>query len=96
MSQADTSNIKKALEAKGFRKRDNDHEFYDLLVDGKKVGIMTKISRGSKYKTYDDSLLGLMAKQLRLAKSDLMKLIQCTLSGDGYTKILQESGEIEV
>jgi len=92
MSQADTRDIKKALEAKGFKMRDNDHEFYDLLVRGKKVGIMTKISRGSKYKTYDSSLLGLMAKQLCLTKSDLLKLIQCTLSGDEYVRLLKTSG----
>lgn len=66
MAQADRRKIETALEAKGFTKRDGDHEFYDLLVKGKKVGIMTKISRGSSYKVYSDSLLGMMAKQLRL------------------------------
>lgn len=96
MAQADRRKIKTALETKGFKKRDNDHEFYDLLVKGKKVGILTKISRGSKYKIYDDGLLGMMARQLRLSKADLMRLIECSLSGDAYAKLLEESGAIEV
>ena len=96
MAQADRRKIQAAFEVKGFKQRDGDHEFYDLWVAGKKVGIQTKISRGSSYKTYGDSLLGLMARQLRLTKADLMRLIECSLSGEGYAALLQESGEIEL
>lgn len=96
MAQADKRDIQAALEKKGFKKRDNDHEFYDLLVDGKKVGIQTKISRGTKYKVYEDYLLGCMARQLRLSKTDLMKLVKCTLSGDAYVKLLVRDGAIEL
>lgn len=96
MAQADRRKIQAALETKGFKQRDGDHDFFDLLVKGKKVGIMTKLSRGSSYKVYSDSLLGAMARQLRLSKADLMRLIECTLSGDAYAKLLQKSGEIEL
>lgn len=52
------------LERKGFQLRDNDHSFYHLYVDGKKTMIFTKISHGEK--EIHDSLLGAMARQVKL------------------------------
>ena len=95
MAQIDRRKLQSALESKGFVKRDNDHEFYDLRVDGKKVGIQTKISRSPKFKVYEDSLLGAMARQLRISKDEMMRLAGCTLSGAAYLALLRQANIIE-
>ena len=58
--------VASALLAKGFLKKENDHSFFTLWVDGKKTIIHTKISHGEK--EIGDSLLGTMARQLGLTR----------------------------
>ncbi len=69
MSPRRTDAISRALETKGFQKQDSHHEMYWLHVDGKKTSVRTRISHGDK--EYGDSLLGLMAKQVGLARREL-------------------------
>lgn len=44
----------------------------------------TKMSMGTSYKTIGDPLLGQMARQIGLSKSDLLKLVDCTLDRASY------------
>jgi len=90
----DRDDIRKQLLAKGFRESSGDHQFYTLWVGGKKTQISTKLSHGSKYKTYDDSLLGLVCRQLAISKKDLLAFIECKLSGEMYVEILKKNDVI--
>jgi len=83
-----TKNIIIGLEKKGFLKTMGDHiylRFHDTLK--RKSEIKTKISHGAK--EYDDILLRLMAKQLKINKNQLKDLINCPLSQENYEKLIQ-------
>jgi len=55
---------------------------------------MTKISRGTKYKTLSSGLIGAMARQLKLETSEFANLIKCPLSYEAYLQILRSRGEL--
>lgn len=89
----DRADIEAALTKKGFTERpDGDHRYYRLFVDGKYTGILTKTSRGSKYKTLSDGLVAAMAKQLGLTNKQFRELVECTMSGDAYLATVRASG----
>lgn len=96
MAQLDRRDIEAALPKKGFEMEEQKgHTFFQLKVNGLATGIKTYTSRGSGYKTYGDSLLALMARELKLKKSDLVDLVNCPLDGPGYLQKLRAQG-IEV
>jgi hypothetical protein len=45
-------------------------------------------------KEIPDNLIGQMAKQCKLSKSDFLKLVDCPLSRQAYEDILKSEGEI--
>jgi len=94
-TQRKKKEISSALLAKGFRVKVTHHNLYFLYYKEKKTSIFTKISHGGKIKIYNDSLLSMMSKQLRLTKAELLKLIDCTLVYEGYLKILIERGHLK-
>ncbi len=78
-------NVEKSLVKKGFVKDERTHHtFYIFSLDGSKIRIMTRVSRGSGYKTLGDDLVSEMAKQCRLSNGDFQNLIDCPLSRDAY------------
>jgi hypothetical protein len=84
--------IRKALLGKGFievtdKKR---HDFYYLLVDGRKQPVFTILSRGSSYKDYSDGLVSEIAKQINLTKSEFADYVDCKLELVGYLTLLRE------
>jgi hypothetical protein len=88
-----TKDIKTGLLAKGFEQEITHHEMYWLYVRGRRTSIRTRISHGAA--EYNDKLLGLMAKQLKLRRSEFDDLIECPLSGEDYTKLLAERGHVQ-
>lgn len=87
--------IRKALCHKGFvEDPGSDHCFLTLWIDGKQQPIFTKLSRGSKYKTYDDSLIALMSRRLFLSKKDFVALVSCELSESQYIAKLKRTGHV--
>ena len=86
--------IEASLLKKGFVKKDGgDHHRYIYFTgDGQKTSVHTKISRGSKSRHIDTSLIALMARQCRLAKADFLQLVDCPLSRDGYAQKLAQQG----
>lgn len=81
--------IHASLLRKGFIHDDGDHHYYVYHnLAGKKTIKKTKMSRGTKYKNIDDSLLGQMARQLGLPKSKFLDLVDCTLDQKGYEKFV--------
>lgn len=84
--------VKSALARKGFRRKENDHTFFHLFVDGRKTVVYTKISHGEKQ--IGDKLLSLMARQMRLSRREFVDLIDCALSESGYIVLLRARGAI--
>lgn len=77
------------LTGKGFEVVDGDHIFLVYRrTDGLKTAIRTKVSRGSSHKDISDSILGQMAKQVRLSKKTFLELVDCTLNQIGYEAIV--------
>ncbi|MHB8581048.1 MAG: type II toxin-antitoxin system HicA family toxin [Ignavibacteriaceae bacterium] len=88
MAQRDREDIRKALCKKGFTEENNDHYFYIFTYQNKKTSIHTKISKGSSYKTIQQSLLSLISKQLKLTNGELLDFVDCHLQIEDYLKIL--------
>jgi hypothetical protein len=88
------SEVEKSLLAKGFRSKEGDHNFFHYYSKaGKKTIVFTKTSHGSR--EIDDSLLGRMAKQVRLSKGDFDRLIDCPLDRDSYEAKLIEQRVVD-
>jgi hypothetical protein len=95
--QKDRSEVKKALESKGFKlsdKKSKDHFFYIYIYKGKKTSIFTKLSHGSKYKSIGDDLLQKMSRQLKLNKVQFIDFVDCPLTKEDYEKHLKDIGVI--
>ena len=82
--------IEASLKKKGFTLETTDHRYYKLYDSDKYTGIYTKISTGSSYKDYSDSLLGKIARQLRLSKSELCDFIDCPMDEKQYRKKVKD------
>ena len=82
--------IRSALLAKGFQEASTHHFEYRLMVAGRKSPIFTRLSHGAR--EYDDRLLGLVAKEMRLRRRELDAFIECPLSYEAYLQLLVEKG----
>jgi len=94
MSTRKTEDIKQALTTKGFVISNTHHEMYWLYANGKKTSVRTRISHGST--EYDDRFLGLMAKQVGLARSEFNSLLDCPLSKEDYRDLLIQRNKIKI
>ena len=94
--QLERREVVRALRKKYFteEKGSRNHDFYFLIVDNKRTGIFTKVSRGTEYKTLQEKLIKSMAEQIRLEKTQFVDLVSCSLSGDGYLKILRDTNQL--
>ena len=80
------------LQKKGFRLRDSHHTFYHLYVDDHKTTVWTKISHSEK--EIGDRLLALMAREVKLNRSQFIDLIECPLSYQDYVEHLRNEGHV--
>ncbi len=80
-----------ALTRKGFELR-NDGDHMVLTFSGLTRSIYTKLSRGTKYKDYGNTLLGDVSRQLMLTRKQLDSLIECTMGKDEYIAALKARG----
>lgn len=88
------SEVEKSLGVKGFQPAKGDHNYFHYYSKaGKKTRIFTKTSHGSR--EIDDSLLGCMARQIKLTRGDFDRLIECPLDRDTYEKKLIALGLVE-
>lgn len=91
--------IEQALATKGFDLEEGaKHRRFLLLIDGKKTGVATQVSRGSgkKYKTLSDELVSRMAKQVKLTKKEFEDFVSCAMDEASYKKLVQEQRGVEV
>jgi hypothetical protein len=87
--------IEKSLLSKGFVlcQEDRDHRFYHFFYKGKKTMARTKISTGTAYGEYGDSLFKLMVQQLQLQNvRQVRNLLACPMSLEEYTSLLVGRG----
>jgi hypothetical protein len=81
----DRKDIDASLQRKGFKRDDGDHHYYIYHnLAGQKTIKKTKISMGTSHKTIGDPLLGQMARQIGVTKSNFLELVDCTLDQVGY------------
>jgi len=91
--QVDRRVIESNLPSKGFVREDDDHRYFYHEYEGKRTGVYTYTSHGSKYKAYGVGLLGMMKTQLRLDSiRQVVDLFECPISGEDYNLILQDKG----
>lgn len=68
--------VERALQRKGFRKREGDHSFFIYYtLDGKKTPVRTKTSHGSSHRDIGSEIAGRMARQCRLSSVDFEMLV---------------------
>ena len=83
--------IETGLINKGFRLIETHHHmFIYYSLAGKKTSIHTKTSHTPKAKEISDSLVGQMALQCKLNKSQFADLIDCPMNRQQYEVILKE------
>ncbi len=89
--QVDRKTIESSLSRKGFVKEETHHRYFHHECDGIRTGGYTYTSHGSKYKTYDRRLLGMMKKQLKLdTTQQVYDLVTCPMTQEQYNKMLKE------
>lgn len=94
MVPIDRDHIRTGLLKKGFVEGGGDHDFYHLIVDGKRRNVFTKLSRASKYKTLSDHLVAAISKQLGLTKKELGQFLDCPLEFREYVNMLRDRKRI--
>ncbi len=92
MSAIKTRDIESALLSKGFRRDNRHHEYLWLYVEERRTSVRTWLSHGIR--EYGDDLLAKVKKELGISKPQLVALVRCPLSYDGYVNHLQTSGRI--
>ena len=90
MSSYPTRGIRIALARKGFRQDNTHHYLFWLYVDGQKTPVRTRLSHGLR--EYGDSLLSMVAREMRLRRGELDAFIECPLSYEAYVEILIQRG----
>lgn len=92
MAGVPTKTMRKSLQKKGFvfQKGIGDHDWYYYSYNGKEYKqIAAKISRGSGYKDYPDSLLKCMRILLHLdSLQEVRQLLLCPMDAEEYKSIL--------
>lgn len=91
MSSLPAREIDRALRKKGFVLENSKDRIYRLYAGGRKTRIRTLLSHTSNM-DYDDTLLSLVAREMKLTKKELLQFVECTLSGEGYMALLSERG----
>ena len=92
MSSRKTRDLRKALTAKGFEAVHTHHDMFWLCVGGKRSSVRTRISHGAS--EYGENLLGQMARQLGLSRTEFDDFIECPLSEEQYVDLLAERGRL--
>ena len=95
VAQRSKGDIESALSRKGFARVENDHSwFVYFTTDQKKSRLKTKTSHGSRSTSIGDSLLGMMARQCALTKSEFLELVDCTMSRDAFQAVAKDRAKL--
>jgi hypothetical protein len=87
--------IHKALQKKGFRHSNTDHDkFTYFTLAGAKTSIWTKTSYGSNHKDLSDINISRMARQCRLSNKEFADLVNCPLTREAYEALMVSTEQI--
>ena len=87
--------VERALEAKGFCRRESHHSYFIYYTEGgMKTPVRTKTSHGKSGADIPDWLFSRMAKQCKLRTAEFRDLVDCPLSQADYEALLTGKGEI--
>lgn len=96
MKPRKSKDISRTLTKKGFvinPNKGDHHEFYVLIVEGKKTHVNTYLSHGTK--EYGAKLMGEIKKQLYFENSGQAEdFFNCPMSGEDYVDLLRATGEL--
>jgi hypothetical protein len=91
--------IEQSLRKKGFvlAQGQGDHDYYFFRHNGKDYKqVKAKISRGSGYKSYGDSLVAAMKKLLALdTNKEVRDLLNCPMDHQTYLEQLRTKGILD-
>ena len=89
--------VGRSLEGKGFVRQEGRHVFfvYHTRKTKLKTSVWTMMSHGNSGADISKSLSAKMAKQCRINKAEFGRLIDCSLSQEGYENLLIDRGIIE-
>lgn len=88
------SEVERSLTSKGFQHKEGNYTYFHYYSRaGKKTIVFTKTNHGAR--EINDSLLGQMARQCRLSRSDFNRFIDCPLDRDAYETKLIARGAVE-
>lgn len=90
------NDVERALRKKGFVESNKSHKVYSLYVNGKKTSIITHTSHGSTHKEINDSILNIMANQMKITRKEFDDFVKCTLSEEMYVNLLITRGLIKI
>ncbi len=95
--QIDKRTIESNLPSKGFVKEDGTHHrYFHHEYNGKRTGVYTYTSHGSKPKTYSDNLIRMMKTQLKLNKNkEVFDLCTCPIDREKYNQLLIKNGTLK-
>src|SRR5438093_10128989 len=91
------SQIERSLRQKGFVSQEKTkHLYFHHELNGKRSGISTFVSRGSNYRTYDNSLISAIKRHLRLdSTSDTKQVLECPMTAEQYNEKLRSKGLLQ-
>ena len=90
----DSRDIESALLRKGFRFSDSHHKFLRLFVGAAPQPVQTFLSHSKS--DYGNELLAQVSRQLHLTKAELLRLIDCEMSGEQYLQLMIERGYVKL
>lgn len=96
MKPRKAKDLQRVLLKKGFvlYPEKEHHQFYYLVIDGKKSAIKTYFSHGKA--DYDKTLMSMMKKQLRFKETSKAEdFFDCPLSKEAYIAMLRTNGDIK-
>ena len=89
MKNRKVKDLQRVLQKKGFAlyPEKEHHQFYYLVVDGKKTAVKTYFSHGLK--EYGDNLMQLIKKQLRFSTTRQAEdFFDCPMTAEQYVALL--------
>lgn len=87
--------IERALESKGFSRKENDHSFFHYYTqESKRTPVWTKTSHGRTGADIDKGLFKQMANQCKLTADKFHDLVERPMSRADYEQHLHDLGKI--
>ncbi len=94
MTEIHARRLSTALTAKGFQRLEaKHHTMFWLVARGTRRSIRTRISHGQT--RVDDWLLSQIARELHLAKRELLDFLDCEITLEGYVRMMVERGHLQ-